>query len=71
MGVPSVPTYRLFRLSPDNQIFGVSEVVDFDSEVVDFDSDREVIDHAKSKMDGLSIEVWDGPRLVIRLKPID
>ena len=55
-----MPNYRLFRLSPDHQIFGVSEVADFDS-------DRDVIDYAKSKMDGLSIEVWDGPRLVTRL----
>ena len=40
-----MPNYRLFRLSPDNQIFGVSEVADFDS-------DRDVINHAKRKMDG-------------------
>lgn len=57
-----MPNYRLFRLSPDNQIFGVSEVADFDS-------DRDVVDHAKRKMDGLAIEVLDGPRLVIRRKP--
>ena len=56
-----MPSYCLFRLSSDNQIFGVSEVADFDS-------DRDVIDQAKAKLDGLTIEVWDGPRLVIRLK---
>jgi hypothetical protein len=59
-----VPNYRLFRLSPDNQIFGMSERADFDS-------DQDVIEHAKAKLDGLDIEVWDGPRLVIRLKSID
>jgi hypothetical protein len=59
--VPAVPTYRLFRLFPDNQILGVSETVAFDSDV-------EVIDHAKAKLDGLAIDVWDGVRLVTRLK---
>jgi hypothetical protein len=56
-----VPNYRLFTLSPDNQIFGVSEAVAFDS-------DWGAIDHAKAKLDGPAVEVWDGPRLVIRLK---
>jgi hypothetical protein len=41
------------------------------SERVDFDSDQDVIEHAESKLDGLDVEVWDGPRLVVRLKSID
>ena len=41
------------------------------SERVDFNSDQDVIEHAKSKLDGLDVEVWDGPRLVVRLKSID
>jgi hypothetical protein len=57
----AMPNYRIFRLSSDEQIFGVSEMVGLAS-------DQEAIDHAKSKLDGLDLEVWDGPRLVIRLK---
>jgi hypothetical protein len=59
-----VPNYRLFRLSSDSQIVGVSETVAFDS-------DPEVIKYAKAKLDILAIEVWDGLRVVIRLKSTD
>ena len=63
-GSASVPNYRLFRLSSDSQIVGVSETVAFDS-------DSEVIKYAKAKLDILAIEVWDGLRVVIRLKSTD
>jgi hypothetical protein len=58
-----VPTYRIYKLSSDNQIVGTSET--------DFGSDREVIAHAKTQLDGLDLEIWDGPRVVIRLKSSD
>ena len=56
-----MPHYRIYKLSSDNHIVGVPEEVEFDS-------DRDVIGHAKTKLDGLDIEIWDGPRVVIRLK---
>jgi hypothetical protein len=54
-------TYRIYSLTPDERILGIPEVIEYDS-------DREVIAHAKAKLDGLDLEVWDGPRVVIRLK---
>jgi hypothetical protein len=59
-----MPSYRIYRLSPDEHIAGPPEVVKCDS-------DQEVIAHAKEKLDGLDIEIWDGPRIVIRLKSPD
>lgn len=56
-----MPHYRIYKLSSDNYIVGVPEEVEFDS-------DRDVIGHAKTKLDGLDIEIWAGPRVVIRLK---
>jgi hypothetical protein len=61
IGAQAMPQYRLYRLSPDDHIVGISNVVESDS-------DEDVIAHAKSKLDGLGIEIWDGPRLVTRLK---
>ncbi len=55
-----MPHYRIYKLSSDH-IVGAPEEVEFDS-------DRDVIGHAKEKLDGLDLEVWEGPRLVIRLK---
>ncbi len=56
-----MPHYRIYKLSSDKYIVGVPEEVEFNS-------DRDVIGHAKTKLDGLDIEIWDGPRVVIRLK---
>jgi hypothetical protein len=61
IGARTVPTYRIYQNSPDNRIVGHS----FE---VEFASDWEVVEHAKVQMDGLDIEVWDGPRVVTRLK---
>jgi hypothetical protein len=59
-----VPHYRIYSLSPDNHISGAPEVVEYDT-------DQDVIRHAQAKLDGLDMEVWDGPRVVIRLKSPD
>jgi hypothetical protein len=56
-----MPSYRIFKMAIDGHLIGPSEVVRCDS-------DQEVIAHAKAKLDGLDLEVWDGPRVVIRLK---
>jgi len=55
-----VPSYRIYKLANDH-IAAVPEIVEYDS-------DDEVARYAKSILDGLNIEVWDGPRVVIRLK---
>ena len=59
-GFAAVVQYRLYKLS-DDRIVGPSVEVEFAS-------DQEVIEHAKAQMDGLDIEIWDGPRVVTRLK---
>ena len=56
----TAPHYRIYKLS-NNRIAGVPDIVECDS-------DEEVAQHAKSVLDGLDIEVSDGPRVVIRLK---
>jgi len=58
-----VPHYRIYRLS-NNRIAAAPEIVEYDS-------DRDVTVHAKKILDGADIEVWDGPRVVIRLKSPD
>ena len=55
-----MPSYRVYQLS-NKQFAGVSQIAAYDS-------DDEVVRYAKSILDGLDLEVWDGPRLVIRLK---
>jgi hypothetical protein len=35
--------------------------------MVECHSDAEVIAKAKAMLDGLDVEIWDGPRLVLRL----
>jgi hypothetical protein len=55
-----MPSYRVYKLA-NNQFAGVSQIAGYDS-------DDEVVRYAKSVLDGLDIEVWDGPRMVIRLK---
>ena len=59
-----MPAYRIYGVTSDNHIKGIPEVIGYDS-------DREVIAHAKAKLDGLDLEVWDGPRVVIRLESIE
>jgi hypothetical protein len=55
-----MPSYRVYKLA-NNQFAGVSQIAAYDS-------DDEVVRYAKSVLDGLDVEVWDGPRMVIRLK---
>ena len=55
-----MPAYRLFKLRDADHIVGASTMVECHS-------DAEVIAKAKAMLDGLDIEIWDGPRLVVRL----
>ena len=56
--------YRIYKMSPDNHIVGIADEIELDS-------DQDAIKHAKTKLDGLDLEVWHGPRMVIRLKSTD
>ena len=56
--------YRIYKMSPDNRIVGIADEIEFDS-------DQDAIKHANTKLDGLDLEVWHGPRMVIRLKSTD
>ena len=55
-----MPAYRLYTISYANRIVGLPTVIHCDS-------DAEVIAKAKAMLDRLDIEIWDGPRLVLRL----
>src|ERR1700690_4520364 len=54
-GAHAMPSYRIFKIAIDGHLIGPSEVTNYDS-------DEEVIAHAKAKLEGLDLEVWDGPR---------
>jgi hypothetical protein len=55
--------YRLYEMSKD-RIVGPSDEIEFGS-------DQEATAHAKARMKGLDIEIWQGTRLVTRLKPTE
>jgi hypothetical protein len=56
-----MPYYRIYSVTEDGHIRGVPEAVECDD-------DRGAIDRAKALLDGLDLEVWDGPRRVAVLK---
>jgi hypothetical protein len=58
-----VPDYRLYQLRDAERIVGPPTMVRYDS-------DTEVIAKAKAMLDGLDIEIWDGPRVVARLPAV-
>jgi hypothetical protein len=57
-----MPEYRFFTLKRGNQIVAPPDVVECAS-------DREAIDEAKKFLDSLDVEVWEGKRIVARLRP--
>lgn len=60
-----MPDYRFYNLkSNSNDIVGPPKILQFAG-------DQEAIAEAKKLLDGLDIEIWDGARVVIRLKPSD
>jgi hypothetical protein len=54
-----MPDYRLYKLGDDDRFAGAATIIKCDS-------DAEVIAKAKAMLDGLDIEIWDGPRVVAR-----
>ena len=58
-----MPEYRVYMLTDDNKIAGASEEVTCDD-------DQQAIQYAKQWLDGHDLEVWQGARVVTRLKRI-
>jgi hypothetical protein len=54
---------RIYMLTDDNKIAGPSEELTCDD-------DQQAIQHAKQWLDGHDLEVWQGARVVTRLKRI-
>ena len=55
-----VPAFRLYKIRDANRVAGPPTVIDCASDV-------EVIEKAKTLLDDLDIEIWDGPRVVAKL----
>jgi hypothetical protein len=56
-----MPHYKLFLLDQHGRIRRPAQYFDCET-------DQEIIEKAQQSLDGLDIEVWDGPRRVIFLK---
>jgi hypothetical protein len=59
-----VTSYRLYTLSTDDHIRGVPYVGDYATDAAAMEKGRQLLD-------GNTIEVWHGARLVGRLEPDD
>jgi hypothetical protein len=59
-----MPWYRIYVLNHSGR-------VEHPPAVVQHEDDATAIDHAKQVLDGHDIELWAGPRLVIRLASKD
>jgi hypothetical protein len=57
-----MPEYRIFTLTKERRIAGPMEVVDCAS-------DKDAIEEAKILTDGHDMEIWQGNRIVMRLRP--
>jgi hypothetical protein len=57
-----MPDYRIYTM-------GSSGHIEWAPAAAVFPNDTAVIEHAKKLLDGHPIQIWDGPRLVISLKP--
>jgi hypothetical protein len=62
--VSTVLDYRFYSLRHGNHIAGPPEVMQCAS-------DHEAIAHGRKLLDGLDIEIWQGARVVTRLKSSD
>jgi hypothetical protein len=62
--VGTLPEYRFYRLTSDDKFAGPATVTVCNS-------DRDAIKEAKALLNGRDIEIWQGLRVVTRLKPHD
>jgi hypothetical protein len=56
-----MPDYRIYALDPEGHIAAPAVVVTCDT-------DRAAIERARQLLGGQDFELWDGPRLVTRIK---
>lgn len=56
--------YRFYTLKNGNRIVAPPDVIECAS-------DQEAIDEAKKSLDGFDVEIWQGARIVTRLRPSD
>jgi hypothetical protein len=59
-----MPEYRIYTLAKDNRIVAPPDMVECDS-------DADAILEARILLDGMDVEVWQGARIVTRLRPSD
>jgi hypothetical protein len=59
-----MPNYRIYLMSDDNHIVGTPKFITSGS-------DAEAIASAQDQLDDRIVEVWEGARLVKRLRPIE
>jgi hypothetical protein len=59
-----VPAYRLYAIKDANRVASRPTVVECPT-------DADAIEKAKTLINGLDIEIWDGARAVTRLRPSD
>jgi hypothetical protein len=59
-----MPNYRIYVVDVDGHITGPPVVVTFDT-------DRAAIEQARQLVGDKDIELWEGPRLVKRIKFLD
>jgi hypothetical protein len=59
-----MPEYRFYTLKSGNRLAAPPDVIECDS-------DKEAIMEARILLDGLDVEVWQGRRVVTRLRPSD
>jgi len=57
-----MPEYRIYTVKKDGHLIGPPKVVECPN-------DEAAVTEAKQLLDGLVIEVWQGPRVVMRLEP--
>jgi hypothetical protein len=55
-----MPEYRAYTIEPDGHFIGYEQLVCLD--------DAEAIEKAKRFVNGRDVELWSGPRLVIKLE---
>lgn len=57
-----MPEYRIYTVKKDGHLQGPPKVVECPNDLA-------AVNEAKQLLDGLIIEVWEGPRIVMRLDP--
>lgn len=59
-----MPQYRIYTLASGNRIVAPPDLIECAT-------DAEAIREARILLDGLDVKVWQGARIVVRLRPSD